>query len=424
MIRYLLVFLSVIFLSVNSVGESVYEQANATAWKAIQAKEAMKGSGQDVNAKTVKEKVLELISSGKFKSNKKIAKDVATRARKSTLDAMNALPDGDPATAIERIMAPGKIFVFISNSMPRGQLVSLLRSLEAIDLDVEVAYRGLFEGNHTIMDAFRQSGRMLKDLGVNKLEADFNMNPTAFREANINVVPSMIYVHKDRQLSRVTGSVNVRSFHQSIMDSPKDFGNEGAVFDIEEKDFFVEVQERAAKVDWNKKVEHAKQAYWDKLTPYTIPTSSEYRSHDVDMTVVVSQDIYAEYNGKKHVIAKAGDRFNPLDQPSMGQFNRRILVFNPNDKKQSEWAKKQISSSLAINERPVIMLTELMSKDKEKTFSTLEERFRMPIYLLQDKVITTFNLIRVPAAIKRVSPYSGSMRVTYFNCNRKDACGE
>lgn len=407
-----------------SAEESVYEQANATAWKAIQAKEAMKGSDQDTNAKTVKEKVLELISSGKFTSNKKLAQDVATRARTSTLDAMNALPDGDPATAVERIMAPGKIIVFISNSMPRGQLISLFRSLEATDLDVEIAYRGLFEGNHTIMDAFRQSGRMLKDLGVKNLGADFNMNPTAFREANIRVVPSMIYVHKDRQLSRVTGSLNVRSFHKSILDSPKDFGNEGAVFDIEEKDFFLEVQERAAKVDWNKKVEHAKQAYWDKQTPYTIPISSEYRSYDVDMTVVVSQDIYAEYNGKKHVIAKAGDRFNPLDQPSMGQFNRRILVFNPNDKKQSEWAKKQVSSSLAINERPVIMLTELMAEDKEKTFSTLEERFRMPIYLLQDKVITTFNLTRVPAAIKRVSPYSGSMRVTYFNCNRKDVCSE
>jgi hypothetical protein len=414
----------VISAAAYSAEESVYEQANATAWKAIQAKEAMKGSDQDTNAKTVKEKVLELISSGKFTSNKKLAQDVATRARTSTLDAMNALPDGDPATAVERIMAPGKIIVFISNSMPRGQLISLFRSLEATDLDVEIAYRGLFEGNHTIMDAFRQSGRMLKDLGVKNLGADFNMNPTAFREANIRVVPSMIYVHKDRQLSRVTGSLNVRSFHKSILDSPKDFGNEGAVFDIEEKDFFLEVQERAAKVDWNKKVEHAKQAYWDKQTPYTIPISSEYRSYDVDMTVVVSQDIYAEYNGKKHVIAKAGDRFNPLDQPSMGQFNRRILVFNPNDKKQSEWAKKQVSSSLAINERPVIMLTELMAEDKEKTFSTLEERFRMPIYLLQDKVITTFNLTRVPAAIKRVSPYSGSMRVTYFNCNRKDVCSE
>jgi hypothetical protein len=403
---------------------SVYEQANATAWKAILAKDAMKGSDQDVNATTVKEKVLELISSGKFTSNKKLAKDVATRARRSTLDAMNALPDGDAATAIDRIMAPGKIIVFISNSMPRGQLLSLFRSLEATDLDVEIAYRGLFEGNHTIMDAFRQSGRMLKDLGVKKLGADFNMNPTAFSEANISVVPSMIYVHKDRQLSRVTGSLNVRSFHKSILDSPKDFGNEGAVFAIEEKDFFLEVQERAAKVDWNKKVEHAKQAYWDKQTPYTIPVSSEYKFHDVDMTVVVSQDIYAEYNGKKHVIAKAGDRFNPLDQPSMGQFNRRILVFNPNDKKQSEWAKKQVSSSLAINERPVIMLTELMTENKEKTFSTLEERFRMPIYLLQDKVITTFNLTRVPASIKRVSPYSGSMRITYFNCNRKDLCSE
>lgn len=424
MIQYLLVFLIVISSSAYTFDESVYEQANASAWKAIQAKEAMKGSGEDVNARTIKEKVQELISSGKFKSSNTLAKEVATRARASTLDAMNALPDGDPATAIERIMAPGKIIVFISNSMPRGQLISLLKSLETIELDVEVAYRGLFEGNHTIMDAFRQSGQMLKNFGINDLGADFNMNPTAFREANITVVPSMIYVHKDRQLSRVTGSVNVRSFHESIMDLPKDFGNEGAVFDIEEKDFFVEVQERAEKVDWNNKVKQATQAYWDKTTPYTIPVSSEYRFYDVDMTVIVSQDIYAEYNGKKHVIANAGDRFNPLDQPGMSQFNRRLLVFNPNDEKQSKWAKKQVTSALSINERPVIMLTELMAKDKEKTFSILEKRFQMPIYLLQDKVITTFNLIRIPAAINRVSQHSGSMRVTYFNCNKKDVCGE
>ena len=412
------------YSSAYSADESVYEQANQTAWKAIQAKEAIKREGGDLQAISIKNKIQDLIASGQFKASNNTATNVAKRARHSSLEALNALPDGDSATAIDRIMAPGRVFVFISKSMPRGQLLSLLKSLEHTDLDVEVAYRGLWEGNRTIMDAFRQSGRMLRDLGITELGAEFNMNPTAFREAGVTVVPTMVYVHGDRQLSRVTGSVNVRSFHESIEDAPKDFGNEGAVFEIEEKDFFVEIQERMAKIDWNQKVEQAQKAYWNKITPYNIPVSSKYEFYDVDMTVVVNQDIHAEYNGKKHVIAKKGDRFNPLDRPEMAQFNRRMLVFNPNDSNQALWAEEQVRKALSLNERPVIMLTELLNSDKHKTFSVLEERYKMPIYLLQDKVISTFNLTQIPASVKRVSDHSGFMRVTYFDCSKGNACGE
>jgi hypothetical protein len=418
-----LIFL-IAYSSAHSADVSVYEQANEAAWRAIQAKEAIQREGGDLQAKTIKTKIQDLVASGKFKASNTSAVNVAKRARHSTLEALNALPNGDSATAIDRIMTPGRVFVFISKSMPRGQLLSLLKSLEHINLDVEVAYRGLWEGNRTIMDAFRQSGRMLRDFGVKRLGAEFNMNPTAFREAGVTVVPTMVYVHGDRQLSRVTGSVNIRSFHESIEDAPKDFGNEGAVFEIQEKDFFVEIQERMAKIDWKQKVEQAKKTFWNKITPYNIPVSSEYESFDVDMTVVVNQDIYAEYNGKKHVIARSGDRFNPLDRPEMAQFNRRMLVFNPNDGKQALWAEDQVRNALSLNERPVIMLTELLATDKHKTFSVLEERYKMPIYLLQDKVITTFNLTQIPAAIKRVSDYSGSMRVTYFNCSKGEACSE
>lgn len=418
-------FFIIAYSLTNIANESVYEQANATAWKAIQAKETMKGSRHVVDAKSIKDRVEKLIESGKFKANKAIATDISTKARISTLNALNAIPSGDIDTAINRIMTPNKIFVFISKSMPRGQILSLLKSLEKTDLDVEVAYRGLFEGNRTIMDAFKQSGMMLTDLGIKKLAAEFNMNPTAFREANISAVPTMVYVHENRRLSRITGSVNVRSFYESVTDIPKDFGNEGAVFEIEEKDFFVEIQERMAKIDWPQKVEQAKKAYWDNIMSYKIPVSTKYEFFEVDMTNIVNRDIYAEYDGEKHIIAKAGDRFNSLDRPEMAQFNRVMLIFNPNDKKQSDWAQKQVNSALAMNERPVIMLTELLSSHQENTFSILEERYRMPIYLLQDKVVMRFNISKIPASIKRASNYSGSMRVTYFSCdNRRNTCGD
>lgn len=383
----------------------------------------MKDSDVFKQTESIKGKIQELIKSGQFSGVKKLAQESGNSARNASLSAMNLEPATNQAEAINRLMTPGKFYFFVSSSMPKGQLSSLLKSLVNTNDSVEVVYRGLFEGNRTLGDFTRQAGRQLRDMGIKETNAMVGLNPTAFREFGITKVPTVAYVHPDQTNSQLSGVVNLELFKDQLLESGKDFGNDGATFEIAEKDFFVEIQERMAKIDWNKKSKEAESKYWESIKPYNLPVSLTSESFDVDMTVDVTNDIYADYNGKRHVIARAGQSFNPMLQPSMRQFNRRILVFNPNEERQLLWAKDQVDLALSKNERPMVMLTELLKNNKVKTLFNLEEFLKVQIYLLQDAVVGRFGINKIPVMVKKSASRSGYMRISYFSCV-EDRCYE
>lgn len=420
-------FLLIIFLPIISSNayseQSAYERANAAAWKAIEAKEAMSGGVEEKNAESIKAKIKAFIDAGSFVAEKKVASETANTAIDASLRAMNLEPAANRSDAINRLMTPGRFYVFISNSMPKGQITSLLKSLQKTPYNVEVAYRGLFEGNRTIVDFTKQASQQLRDMGIKEMDAMIGMNPTAFREFAVTKVPTLAYVHEDKTVSKITGIINLDLFQSQLIETGVDLGNDGSTFEIAEKDFFLEIQERIAKIDWDKKAKEVEQKYWDSHKPHNFPVSYESSSHNVDMTVVVTDNIYAEYDGKKHVIARAGDKFNPMIQSKFNQFNRRILILDPNDFRQVEWAREQVLTALSSNERPVVMLTSLLSTKKKETFHELEKTLKVQIFLLQDAVSDRFNVNRIPSMIRKSDDHEGFMQVNYYSC-RENGCYE
>jgi hypothetical protein len=424
MIRNSILFI-LFFSAVNyamSDETSVLQDAHEATWKAINAKDAMKGSDVHDKALSIKDRIKLLIDSGHLQSTKAFAKNLASSAKSATKRSMNLPPDVDSMTAVDRHLQSGKVLVFISNSMPRGQVRSLLESLKSTNHNVEVAYRGLFKGNRNITQFTKQLSYQLNDMGIESSNASIGLNPTIFREVGVSVVPTLAYIHSDKSISRLTGVVNIDRFVEDLSDTGVDLGNDGATYDIEEKDFFVELQERMAMVDWKKKVQSAKDNYWKKQSPYDLSISMNDESYDVDMTVEVNENIYAEYNGERHVIATKGQRFNPLYQPSMAGFNRRMLIFNPNDSRQIKWAIDQVNEALLNNERPMVMLTSLLEGNRSETFSDLEGRLNVKIYLVQDVIIQRFNVQKIPTIIRRKNADSGLMSVTNFSCRGVDTC--
>src|SRR5690606_3219656 len=110
-----------------------------------------------------------------------------------------------------------------------------------------------------------------------------------------------------------------------------------------------EIQDRMSSINWQEKIGKAKDRYWERNSPKSLPTGVEGLKLSLDMSVRVDDDISADANGKHYVIARKGEVFNPMLQPMMSQYNRRIIVLNPNEERQVAWAKDEVQDALSRN---------------------------------------------------------------------------
>lgn len=402
--------------------ESAYQRANKAVIGALDAADNAKGGQQSIDTQAIKDKVAEWMSSGAYSEQEAKAQAVYDRTMEARQESVLF---GDQQQAIERIKKTGKVYVFISSSIPDGVLRSLFLSLndQDFDFEVEIAFRGMFEGDKTFIDFSRSAGQLVSRLGLRDTKAVVGMNPTAYREFSVSDVPQLVYVHEDGSITRRKGSINVRGFYESLTSTGVEQQRLGEIYKIAERDFFEEIEERLAKIDFDKRIEAAKDNYWNKVVGdfKNLPQSSEHEVRDVDMTVTVSKDIIANDGYRDHVIAREGERFNPLDQPMMASFNRNMIIFDPNSNAQLEWAKKAVEKALAANEMPVVLLAKFIIDDREKSLSLIEKQLSSVVYLADKKILERFNVKAVPVLIKK-SPVHGSMRVTQYACEY-DRCG-
>lgn len=401
------------FLSLSAFSESAYEAANRTAWENEAISEQVGSETKDLAEK------FKRAMSGYAGSAGKRAQSLAEAARSHAVDA-NAF-NSTPEDVINAIRSPGKVYVFVSSSMPKGQIISLYRSLSRTPLNVEVAYRGLFPGNRTLIDFSRQAGKILRD-SSDQVNAIVGLNPTAFREFGIDQVPCLVFISESGEPIKQYGSVNVSDFFDSVSRGEPIISPIGATFEIAERDLIEEIQDRMSSINWQEKIGKAKDRYWERNSPKSLPTGVEESKLSLDMSVRVEDDISADANGKHYVIARKGEVFNPMLQPMMSQYNRRIIVLNPNEDRQVAWAKGVVEDALSRNLKPVVMLSELLSGDKWDTFGKLEKELLVSIYTLPDVVVDRFSLSSVPVVIEP-SLTRGFMDINYIGCDGS-VCGK
>src|SRR5690606_34044894 len=115
-------------------------------------------------------------------------------------------------------------------------------------------FRGLFEGNKTFVDFSRTAADLVYELGLRNTDTNITLNPTAYREFGVTEVPQLVYSHEDESVSRVLGSINIIGFFKQLEAEGKTFPKAGNTFEIAERDFFEEIQERLAKIDFDKRI--------------------------------------------------------------------------------------------------------------------------------------------------------------------------
>jgi conjugal transfer pilus assembly protein TraW len=135
-------------------------------------------------------------------------------------------------------------------------------------------------------------------------------------------------------------------------------GKFGATYRIAEKNALIEIQERAAKIDWAKTFSSN---YWDtRVMDYkpdgliSLPRAAASRSFLVNMSEPLIMDI-PKVDGQGRIsgiLYPAGYVVNPLEYI---QFQYKMVFINGDDPKQIEWLKK---SGYSKDIMTIVLLTD------------------------------------------------------------------
>jgi conjugal transfer pilus assembly protein TraW len=166
-------------------------------------------------------------------------------------------------------------------------------------------------------------------------------------------------------------------------------GSVGNVYSVVEPDALAEIQEAAARVDWEKAIDHQKKLEMIKnFRPgdlHPLPAAKSDRSFRVDMTYTLDSDIP---DGKGGVLYPRGFSFNPLDYVKLTSI---LVIIDADDRRQVDWFK---TSPFAEDYRTRLILS---GGDYYDLFEELDR----PVFYLMDTVARRLHLTAVPSVIRQ-----------------------
>lgn len=171
--------------------------------------------------------------------------------------------------------------------------------------------------------------------------------------------------------------------------SARHLGTVGQVYPVLEPVALAEIQEAAARVDWDKAIDRQKKLEMIKnFRPgdlHPLPVAEVDRSFLVDMTYTLDSDIP---DGKGCVLYPRGFSFNPLDYVSLTSV---LVVIDAGDRRQVDWFKV---SPYAEDYRTRLILS-------GGDYYDLSEELDRPVFYLKDTVARRLQLSAVPSVIRQ-----------------------
>lgn len=298
-------------------------------------------------------------------------------------------------------------YVFISFSLGDEELKELFARNAGKD-DTVLVFRGIPDG--------MTFGEGVKH--IQGLAAQFDpmpnvvIDPTLFRDFQIKAVPTVIRVREKKSVVQVRKPGMKRTdtaellgkatgLHSDVWIKSQleagrqgDFGQQGEVREIEERDLIEVAKERVMKIDWEEKKERAAKRAWANLQYENLPTASKSVVRTIDPTILVEEDIL-DLNG--NAIRRAGDRVNPMD---IRPLTLALIVFNP--LVESELKVVEAELPKLKKEHPEVMLLATdMVKDETgwDAYTRLTDRLDSHVYLLTPEVRERFLLRATPSVV-------------------------
>ena len=349
------------------------------------------------------------------KSTDMVMKDLRERGME-----MGVLPEGQtPAEALSA--SPGiaklpdgyRVTILVSSSMGEGALQDLIGKYRGRK-DVRLAFRGVPDGMSVpefalwLQELLSADGEAITDLNIN-----INLDPELFDIASAELAPTMILEDlnaegitpgKDagRVVARAVGFSDADWLHERMIAGSTDERGPNAVAIVEE-DLRVRAEREASAVmsRMTRDPEVLRKRYWDRLqadlqrNPIVPASVDRIRTlHFMFRTEAPIKD----HAGK--VIAHAGEVFQPKDVQA---FDRRILVFNPNDPSEVAFVETALSQPREGVNRTMLIVSQIprtaTGAEPWQGIQELVDRFGMHVFVLNDHFRSSFKIEVTPTEI-------------------------
>lgn len=171
-------------------------------------------------------------------------------------------------------------------------------------------------------------------------------------------------------------------------------GQDGNIYEIEEKDFLKIIQERAASIDWEEKKQkwQAKtkedvENYRPKNSVSNIPPAQTEEVYKVDLSYTLSFDITDIYG---NVIFPQGYTFNPLEEMKKQgiYYTKKIIAINGLREREVDWFKKNFNN----DPNSMLVITDGYALD-------LNKKLNRPVYYLTQKMKEKFVIEFTPSLV-------------------------
>lgn len=174
----------------------------------------------------------------------------------------------------------------------------------------------------------------------------------------------------------------------SVCAGAKDLGTVGNIYEITERDFLEEIQDRASGVDWNALMRDARARLEANIGKVDkgFPKASDNATYYIDLTTKLDHPVYVRNkSGKPQLLYPKGYKFNVLDYV---KFNQRYVVFDAERPEEVAWYKSMFVND--PNSMPIISRGNALEFAKE---------VKREIYILDEQLAGRFELKATPTVI-------------------------
>ncbi|MFL7811327.1 MAG: TrbC family F-type conjugative pilus assembly protein, partial [Anaerolineae bacterium] len=262
------------------------------------------------------------------------------------------------------------VTIFATRALGEVQLREIFAAASVVP-GTRILFRGVAVGE-SLTDFLRSIAPLLEGLDPAPSVA---IDPRPFREAQVSVAPVMLVGDGVGEGARVAGLSDPAWLLRALAQGRSgDLGARGPVVAISERDLIAEMQRRAAALDLDELRERAIARYWQGAALEPLPPATEVRVREIDPTISAEHDLVLP-DGK--VLARAGDRINPLDRMP---FRQRLVVFDATDPAQVQTAQ-DLGAKTGVA-RVIYLASNLERTAGWEAFNDVQSQLGAPLYLL------------------------------------------
>lgn len=281
--------------------------------------------------------------------------------------------------------------LFISQSMPAAELKELVE-LARYDQSVVLVLRGM-KPEQKLMEVQNMLLRLIGSVAEGESGPAITLDPEPFNELGVDQAPVLAEYDPSGKLLGFALGVTSKTWLSEQIGAGRrgNLGTYGPTVPVVEVDVIEVLKQKASEFDWQKSSEGALDRFWARTVAHDLPRVTGERVRMLDPTFEITESIIAP-DGT--VIARAGDRFNPLDAIPV---KSTLVFFDPADADQVRWARETVGKHRGG--RVTVMASQLRSIEKMTDLKALSRQIGAAVHMLPEEVLNTFHIQRVPTVV-------------------------